>query len=151
MYEDSWYSYVPQEKNDATTQSSKHNRRESLLKQTNVCPSNDHCQHLLTAWQGSEPITDSGTILDIYEESPDLHGPPQATLARRAKSYSDFYDVAMSFLSKKIKTEESRDVFHQENASTIAKMGYEDLEDEILDGSQEDYQCVMSNLERAAY
>ena len=39
MYEDSWYSFVPElpsKKDDASSQSSKHNRRESLLRQANV-------------------------------------------------------------------------------------------------------------------
>lgn len=80
--------------------------------------------------------------MDIYEGSPDLKGPPQATLARRAKSYSDFYDVAMSFLNKS-NTDEPRDVFRQENS--IVRVGYEDVEDEMLDGSQEEYKYVLPN------
>lgn len=81
--------------------------------------------------------------MDIYEASTGLKGPPQATLAKRAKSYSDFYDVAMSFLSKDVKTDKPCDVFLQEdlNAATRAT-SYEDVEDEILAGSQADYQCV---------
>lgn len=37
MYEDSWYTYVPDHpKEDAGANSSRHGRRESLLKQSNV-------------------------------------------------------------------------------------------------------------------
>jgi hypothetical protein len=42
MYEDSWYTYVPDshKKEDVSTHSAKHRRKESLLKQTNVSPTN---------------------------------------------------------------------------------------------------------------
>lgn len=36
MYEDSWYSYTPESRRDDAPHSSKHRRRESLLKQHNV-------------------------------------------------------------------------------------------------------------------
>lgn len=80
--------------------------------------------------------------MDIYEESAGSKGPPQATLVRRAKSYSDFYDVAMTFLSKDVKTETPRDTmdFDQDNSVAVTMTGrYEDMEDEILDQSQEEY------------
>jgi hypothetical protein len=40
MYEDAWYTYVSDshKKDDASTQGTKHRRKESLLKQTNVTP-----------------------------------------------------------------------------------------------------------------
>jgi hypothetical protein len=82
-------------------------------------------------------------MVDIYEVSTGVKGPPQATLAQRAKSYSDFYDVAMSFLSEDSKTDKPRDVFFQKTSSMVTRaISYEDVEAEILDGSQEEYQCV---------
>jgi hypothetical protein len=40
MYEDSWYAFVPDshKKDDVSAQGTKHRRKESLLKQTNVSP-----------------------------------------------------------------------------------------------------------------
>lgn len=41
MYEDAWYSFVPEtntKKDHVTSQASQHRRKESLLQQTNVSP-----------------------------------------------------------------------------------------------------------------
>lgn len=81
-------------------------------------------------------------MLEIVEESAGMKGPPKATLTRRAKSYSDFYDVAMSFLSKEARTG-PRDVFEFNLSDPVAvsmTARYENMEDELLDESQEDYQ-----------
>jgi hypothetical protein len=90
----------------------------------------------------SEP---SDPILELFEEDSVLKGPPEATLARRAKSYSDFYDVAVSYLGKEPKVEKPRDVFEnleiKAGASTVENR-YEECEDELLDASQEEYQYV---------
>jgi len=44
MYEDTWYSYTPEQynkKDEVFSHSSKHRRKESLLKQPNVSPLHD--------------------------------------------------------------------------------------------------------------
>jgi hypothetical protein len=77
-----------------------------------------------------------------------LKGPPKATLARRAKSYSDFYDAAVTFLSKETVAEKSRDVLAASEFSPgdkILETGFEDLEEELLDESQEQYRLVLSH------
>lgn len=83
--------------------------------------------------------------MDVYEDATGIKGPPQATLARRAKSYSDFYDAAMSFLNKEAQTKAPRDVLELNGDKTDAltlTARYEYVEDELLDESQEEYQYV---------
>ncbi|PVH76027.1 Sec34-domain-containing protein [Cadophora sp. DSE1049] len=137
MYEDSWYSYVPDshsKKDEQVSQTSGHRRRESLLKQPN----------------GSNQISSpQDPILELFEESAGLKGPPKATLARRAKSYSDFYDAAVTFLSKETVAEKSRDVLAASEFSPgdkILETGFEDLEEELLDESQEQYRLYRDQL-----
>ncbi|KAI1433792.1 Sec34-like family protein [Xylaria sp. CBS 124048] len=88
MYEDSWYSLVPDhipKKNTSTSQpSTDHNRHQSLLQQPTEQKQPDDSEHL-----------------DRLFEDPDLPiGPPEPTLLARAKSYSDFYRVVNGRLSK---------------------------------------------------
>ncbi|ROT35825.1 Sec34-like family protein [Sodiomyces alkalinus F11] len=84
MYEDSWYSFVPEvtKKSTSSGQGTGHRRKESLLQQPNVS-SNE-----------APP-----TLSKLVEEEA-RRSPPEATVARRAKSYSDFYHVVRSQLAK---------------------------------------------------
>jgi len=80
---------------------------------------------------------------------PGLKGPPKATLVKRAKSYSDFYDAAIGYLGKEDTEDMTKDVFdvlENEKCQPPWKSGYEEYEDEILDASQEEYQyaCFIS-------
>ncbi|RAL64580.1 hypothetical protein DID88_001615 [Monilinia fructigena] len=104
MYEDAWYSFVPEthsKKENVTSQTPQHRRKESLLQQTN----------------GNNQILNQHTpMLGIYEDKPLSKDPPKATLARRAKSYSDFYERYIA------------------------------LEDDIVDGSLEEYQLYLDQL-----
>jgi hypothetical protein len=87
----------------------------------------------------------SDPILELFEENSVLKGPPEATLARRAKSYSDFYDVAVSYLGRAPQVEKPRDVFENSEVRTgtsIVENQYEECEDDLLDASQEEYQYV---------
>lgn len=71
-----------------------------------------------------------------------MKGPPEATLARRAKSYSDFYDVAVGYLKKetlKAKPKDVLDTLWNETARVPTGLQFEELEDELLDASQEEY------------
>ncbi|KAI0870120.1 Sec34-like family protein [Hypoxylon argillaceum] len=86
MYEDSWYSLVPdqiQKKSTPTPRPSGHRRRESLLQKPGTKQSGDN-----------EPLD------RLLEESEASIGPPEPTLIPRAKSYSDFYHVVRAQLSK---------------------------------------------------
>ncbi|KAI3339642.1 Sec34-like family protein [Ustulina deusta] len=89
MYEDSWYSLVPDhnvhKKTTATSQpASGHRRRESLL------------QHP----SGNKQSGDTEPLERLFEEPQVSVGPPEPTLLPRAKSYSDFYRVVRAQLSK---------------------------------------------------
>lgn len=84
----------------------------------------------------------SGALLEIYEEVSNTRGPPQATLAKRAKSYSDFYDVAVGYLGKKTLSDQISDSFdalERASDSTLNGDVFEDLEDELLDESHDEY------------
>lgn len=152
MYEDSWY-FVPEtatRKDESQSQTSKHRRRESLLKQTNVSPSHNFERPIADEYiQGTSHVAElPDPILELSEEKSILKGPPEATLARRAKSYSDFYDIAVSYLGKESKVEKPRDVFETLERNTEAssvEIHYEDCEEDILDASQEEYQYVKSD------
>ncbi|KAI1822193.1 Sec34-like family protein [Xylaria intraflava] len=88
MYEDSWYSLVPDHVHKKTTSTSlpstAHRRRESLLQQPN----------------GHKQPGDSEPLEHLFEEPEPVIGPPEPTLLPRAKSYSDFYHVVREQLSK---------------------------------------------------
>lgn len=72
-------------------------------------------------------------------------GPPKATLARRAKSYSDFYHVARDYIGREAakKEEDLRDhleVDQRRSTNLNFENSYDDFEDGLLDASQEEYQ-----------
>lgn len=49
-------------------------------------------------------------IVETPEDQPETaNGPPNATVARRAKSYSDFYDVVRAHLKKEKDLERKRE------------------------------------------
>jgi hypothetical protein len=91
--------------------------------------------------------------LELFEEAPGLKGPPKASVARRAKSYSDFYDAAIGYLGGETGQEKPFDIFEVlENAGSndLLETGYEKYEDDLIDASQAEYQYVFlkpSNLE----
>ena len=61
--------------------------------------------------------------------------------------YSDFYEVAIGFLNKEAKAEKSRDVlelFERALDRALIETTFEDLEEDLLDASQEEYQYVIS-------
>jgi len=64
-------------------------------------------------------------------------------LAKRAKSYSDFYEVATKYLSKEAKVEKTPDVldsFLGRESDPAARPTFEDIEEELLAASYEEYQ-----------
>lgn len=81
--------------------------------------------------------------MELFEETSGLKGPPQATLARRAKSYSDFYEAAMDYLKKEARHSKPEDVletFDSKVGKVPFALQFEELEDDLLDASQEEYQ-----------
>ncbi|KAK3985900.1 putative conserved oligomeric Golgi complex component 3 [Cladorrhinum sp. PSN332] len=100
MYgEDSWYSFVPdfqQRRSQQAPQGSGHRRRESLLQQPN----------------GTAENVDTQPLPALFEDQEDTNSPPEPTLSRRAKSYSDFYDVVRA-QEKKDKKERKKQQQHR--------------------------------------
>ena len=81
--------------------------------------------------------------MEIFEEESRLKGPPKATLARRAKSYSDFYEAAVDYLGKVTGKEKPKGVFEildDRGPETSFGIRYEEFENDLLDASQEEYQ-----------
>ena len=81
--------------------------------------------------------------MELFEETAGLKGPLQATLVRRAKSYSDFYEVAMDYLKKErlhSTPKDVLDIFGSKIERRPFGQQFEELEDELLDASQEEYQ-----------
>lgn len=78
-------------------------------------------------------------IADIAEEQPEkLNGPPSATVARRAKSYSDFYTVVRAHLKKEKSLEKKKS---REDIATELELAewYGCVDDELLEASHEEY------------
>ncbi|OTA98536.1 hypothetical protein M426DRAFT_325916 [Hypoxylon sp. CI-4A] len=137
MYEDSWYNFVPDhthKRNPSIPQPTVHRRRESLLQQPNSNKQSD----------AVEPLE------QLFEEPETSIDPPEATLNRRAKSYSDFYHVVRAQLSKdaakkrrkKIK-ERNFDALMIDNNERVAKKQgpprLEPFDDELIGSSQQEY------------
>lgn len=154
MYEDAWYSFVPEthsKKENVTSQASQHRRKESLLQQTNVSLS----RTLRSRYRVNEDIQGNNQALNlhtpmlgIYEDKPLSKDPPKATLARRAKSYSDFYEIAMAYINKETneeKAQNERDTETEELRTPLFEERYSTLEDDIVDGSLEEYQYVYAS------
>ncbi|KAL2752097.1 hypothetical protein ACRALDRAFT_1083664 [Sodiomyces alcalophilus JCM 7366] len=149
MYEDSWYSFVPEVAKTTTPsgQGTGHRRKESLLQQPN------------DANQANETLP---TLSKLVEEQA-THTPPEATVARRAKSYSDFYHVVRSQLAKdshKKKREEDQRKRRKDRKTLEAlnvavnlddavfspKPILTQYEDRLLEASQQDYLLYKDQL-----
>jgi hypothetical protein len=86
-------------------------------------------------------------ILNAIEGVPEAAGPPAATVARRAKSYSDFYDVVRAHVRKEYKLEKEKEEEKEKRISkrqprTDVEFGswYNGVKGELLDASHEEYQ-----------
>jgi len=92
---------------------------------------------------GADVRPDSPVLEDV-DDSKD-NGPPTANLARRAKSYTDFYHVARAQIKKEQKT---ANVARRASTERLrnAEVGFQELytaaADELLDASHEKYQSV---------
>ncbi|KAF2444515.1 Sec34-domain-containing protein, partial [Karstenula rhodostoma CBS 690.94] len=131
MYEDaSWYSsFVPRAVKPVDK--TKHRRRESRLEQPN---------------EGPADVERVEAIAESPEDTPEpLNGPPPATVARRAKSYSDFYDVVRAHLKKErgLERKKSRDNISNELEFTE---WYDGVHDELLEASHDEYKLYQDQL-----
>ncbi|KAI0886718.1 Sec34-like family protein [Annulohypoxylon maeteangense] len=149
MYEDSWYNFVPDhthKRNPSIPQTSTtgHRRRESLLQQPN----------------GSKQTDPIEPLEGLLEEPETIIGPPEATLSRRAKSYSDFYHVVRAQISKdaaaakkkRRKTKERNlDALMIEKVENVDRHRtlpqLESFDNELIEASQQQYLLYRDQLE----
>ncbi|KAK3321574.1 Sec34-like family-domain-containing protein [Apodospora peruviana] len=157
MYEDSWYSFVPeiqQRRGPSAVSSTQaagpgHRRKESLLQQPNCA--GDHAD-------AANPLP------ALFEDREDTNAPPQALVIQRAKSYSDFCDIVtprlVSQSSKKLRKQRRRQNHSTQweaLALSIPETGLveavEDglqpdvLKEELLKASQQEYLLYHDQLE----
>jgi hypothetical protein len=93
--------------------------------------------------QGDNQLPDAAApLMEIFEDNSGLKSPPQATLARRAKSYSDFYEIALEYLGKdaKEKPKDILEVFETGESHPSFEIRYEEYENDLLNASQDGYQ-----------
>ena len=87
--------------------------------------------------------------MELFGEASGQKGPPTATIARRAKSYSDFYDAAIGYLGKEAKQDNAVDLFgisKDLESGSLFQIGYEEYEGDFLDASHAEYQYVFLAL-----
>lgn len=85
-------------------------------------------------------------IVETIEEAPEKdNGPPPATVARRAKSYSDFYDVVRAHLKKERGLERKKSRENIANELQFAEW-YAAVNEELLDASHEEYRLYHDQL-----
>ncbi|KAF3059201.1 Conserved oligomeric Golgi complex subunit 3 [Daldinia childiae] len=146
MYEDSWYNFVPDHTHKRTPsipQTSGHRRRESLLQQPNGNKLSD----------AVEPLE------ELFEEAEAIIEPPEATLSRRAKSYSDFYHVVRAQLSKDAAAKKRRKKAKEMGLEALMVERVEKVvrkqeptqlrssDDELIEASQQEYLLYQDQLE----
>ncbi|KAK4653700.1 Golgi transport complex subunit 3 [Podospora pseudocomata] len=139
MFEDSWYSFVPDyQQQQRQAQSSGHQRKKSLLQPPN----------------GVDNVDGAGSLPVLFEDQEDTNSPPEPTLSRRAKSYSDFYDIVKAQIGGKPhhKKKKGRRIRHGRTwealgvpESVAAKLPVEqdahdaELDKELLEASQQEF------------
>ncbi|KAJ4365819.1 Golgi transport complex subunit 3 [Neocucurbitaria cava] len=132
MYEgDAWYNaFVP--RTAKAPEKGRHGRRESLLKQPN---------------ESQADVERVEGIAEAIEEPPTaLNGPPPATVARRAKSYSDFYTVVRAHLKKEKALAKKKS---REDINTELEFAewYGDVSEDLLEASHEEYRLYQNQLQ----
>ncbi|KAF2869167.1 Sec34-like family-domain-containing protein [Massariosphaeria phaeospora] len=135
MYEESWYNAFLAKPAEKTTP----RRRESLLKQPNVSPPS-------SPWESQADVDRVEGIAETAEEAVvKSHGPPPATVARRAKSYSDFYQVVRAHLKKEKGLERKKS---RENISDELEFSewYSHVNGELLEASHAEYKLYQDQL-----
>jgi len=95
--------------------------------------------------EGTADVGRAEGIVETIEEVTDKAiGPPKATVARRAKSYSDFYDVVRAHLKKERESEKQKAEESLSNELEFVEW-FNDINDELLEASHEEYQYVAHN------
>ncbi|KAF2129826.1 Sec34-domain-containing protein [Dothidotthia symphoricarpi CBS 119687] len=131
MYEgDSWFNaFVPRA--PKPQERSRQARRESLLTQPNEIQAD---------------VARAAGIAETPEDAPDtLTGPPPATVARRAKSYSDFYSVVRAHLKKEKALERKKSQEHLASEIDFAAW-YGGVNEDLLEASHAEYALYQNQL-----
>jgi hypothetical protein len=95
------------------------------------------------------PSLGHNEALNSLLEEPSKAAPPEATVVRRAKSYTDFYHVVRAQMTKELKKQREKErkaikiPGHHENIVGF-EIEYETYEDELLDASQEEFQYAIT-------
>lgn len=92
----------------------------------------------------------ANTLINLSEEPNSIKSPPTATVARRAKSYSDFYRVVKAQLAKDSKQVKEKEQYLSHPTAVINyglnfESMYDAYEEELLDSSQEEFQYASFN------
>ena len=96
--------------------------------------------------QGENHVSDpTEPLMELFEDTSALKGPPKATLAKRAKSYSNFYETAVHYLGRG--TEKIRELGVLEATESLEveacfEKTFQSYEEELLDASQQEFQYV---------
>ena len=109
-------------------------------------------------WRQAEEKTD--VVVEAIEESIEdddpWNGPPKASVARRAQSYSDFYDVVTSYAKKgrSIERKKSWDSQDHDKGARYEELDFDDefaqLEDRLLEESHAGYQTYLEQLQMSS-
>lgn len=101
---------------------------------------------------------------DVFEEIENTNTPPEATVLRRAASYSDFYRVVKAQLSKdgtlkrkkkinkKDRSLEALMLGHEADKASLQEPGLVSLDsfdDQLLEDSQQEYMYALPRLDWA--
>jgi conserved oligomeric Golgi complex subunit 3 len=95
-------------------------------------------------------------IAEADEDVNPWHGPPKATLARRAQSYSNFYDAVTAYsrkeqaLSRQASWDTARQHFRHDKGLLSFDEQFASLEEQLLDQSHAKYQTYYEQLQLSA-
>lgn len=167
MYDDASYYYSFNASAQASQgKTQKHQRKQSSLEKPDV--SSVLLIQVLSDIDNSQEefhadARQSGGLNGGFESIQESTGPPKATLARRAQSYSDFHDAVTVVLgrnpgrkgkSKRTERRRSQGGKDEEHGSGIQteldfSSWYDELESELLDSSHDVYTTYQKQLESA--
>ncbi len=164
MYDDAslYYSFNPSvQAQQEKSQLPKHKRRPSVLERPNVSLGLKFATDCFLISTQEDIQADTGRLdrlEDVLEAPQEVAGPPQATLSRRAQSYSDFHDVVKAVLghdvvskgTSKDTIKENEKIKEEEITSELDFADwYNGLEHKLLESSHDDYTSVtLGNVQR---
>lgn len=155
MYDDGWYNtFVPRALSSQNLEAASLKRRET----PNVSHLPTNCSVDMADFEMKEGLTVESkapeALLSVAKPDGNQTGPPPPTVTRRAKSYSDFYDVVRVYVKKEHKEEKRqkrlqlRERGKLRNESEFATW-YGGVKSHLGDASHEEYQVYREQLRLA--